>query len=815
MAVMESLNIDDWRIETKRLLNTSKLYLELKNKCESDASGEQVMSLISDAVYYAYQRTKTIITHMGEYTLHDGEHLFRVLHMMEKLIPQQIVPKLTVPELMLLVLTAFFHDIGMAPSLSEVTDWGKFWDKENNDKLNDPESYEQFSKYCSGFPNILLEIENFHKAGQHSKSELLKKHLISEYIRNTHADRARKIIEGDWNEKIRYRDIDLTAEFAQLCFSHNEDAATLIELDSSLICGPGVYACLPFIGVVLRLADILDFDAKRTPKVLFSHLFIRNPISLREWQKHRSIAAWDISASAIRFQARCEHPAIELTIRQFCDIIDMELAAGNAILNNLKDSVRSAFPDHYKISLPIKVDRSKISPVKKVGSHKPIYNYQETRFTLNKSQVIDLLMGTKLYARPEVALRELLQNSIDACLVREAMTKSWDNSYLPKITVKFFKCDKEDILEVIDNGTGMDLEIINKFYSSIGTSYYKSAQFYELKATVNLTYTPISRFGIGILSCFMVSDYLKVNTKRLRGPYESSESLEIVLEGHDSIFWVREGALREPGTTTQLTLRKDHPWKHFTEQKIIDSITRILPHPPFPIEIITENNTTIHTGEEFKKRKIEELKDYQWKEDTNVIEIPFEFPANEFGIVGKGLAAIIVSKKVPSDKIFLSSKTINVDGEEYELERYILYSENGIKKTAQTIEVDEYGYTQLNDSNTSLAQSKAIVALHGIEIPFNVFPESWLAKNQKVRLAWPFPLLLILDITGDHDLNLNSARTEIIFDDKWVAFEQNLATLVLQQIKTKIGNVNKWEKLKKILLKSNKCEHFANAIEKI
>jgi len=52
---------------------------------------------------------------MDEYTLHDDIHLFRVLYLMERLLTKEVIENLSVPERMLLILTAFFHDIGMAP----------------------------------------------------------------------------------------------------------------------------------------------------------------------------------------------------------------------------------------------------------------------------------------------------------------------------------------------------------------------------------------------------------------------------------------------------------------------------------------------------------------------------------------------------------------------------------------------------------------------------------------------------------------------------------------------------------------------------
>lgn len=64
----------------------------------------------------------------------------------------------------------------------------------------------------------------------------------------------------------------------QFAFSHNEDTYSTLEFDKNYLCAENTYACLPLIAIVLRVADILDFDAKRTPDVLFSHLYVRRTI---------------------------------------------------------------------------------------------------------------------------------------------------------------------------------------------------------------------------------------------------------------------------------------------------------------------------------------------------------------------------------------------------------------------------------------------------------------------------------------------------------------------------------------------------------
>lgn len=470
---------DDYKDEFLLRLQKSLIYQTLKDKCKEKDS--EVITLVDSAVSYAFQRTKTIIKHMGEFTLHDGDHLFRVLNLMERLLSENNIKKLSSPELMLLILSAFFHDIGMSPDENDILIWKKVWDKKPDLKSEEEEKiYYEFKRFYSARPDQHRIITHLIKQGKTTNAETLKSYLITEFIRQTHADRAREIIDRDWNGKIVFRDTDLTVEFAQICFSHNEDALSLLDLDKNFLCGTSIYACLPLVGLILRLSDILDFDAKRTPKILFSHLYVRNPVSLKEWSKHRAVEAWEISSDIIQFNAKCKHPAIESSIHSFCDLIDHELSVCNNISSILNEFNKTHNRD-VNLKFPFKVNRDKIRTETDIRNN-PKYIYRNTQFNLSKRQVIDLLMGTKLYGNPDIALRELLQNSIDACLLREAQEKQWGNSYQPEITVKYYTEDDEIILEIDDNGTGMDQYIIDNYYSKVGSSFYKSTDFYNLKS---------------------------------------------------------------------------------------------------------------------------------------------------------------------------------------------------------------------------------------------------------------------------------------------------------------------------------------------
>lgn len=808
------ITYDDWHAETQSRLAKSNIFITLKDKCINDPAGSQALTLIDDATFYAFQRTKMILKHMGEFTLHDGDHLFRVLALMERLLSQEQIKELTTPELMLLILGAFFHDIGMAPDELDVQAWKKYFDVEpvfaNNQEKKE---FELFQRFCAARPDQIDRINSYTQQGNITASELAKNYLVCDYIRITHADRARQIIQRDWVNKIRYRDTDLTVEFASICFSHNEDALKVLDLDKNYLCGPNTFACLPMVATILRLADLLDFDAKRTPNVLFSHLFVRHPISIQEWNKHRAVEAWSISPSLIQFHAKCAHPAIQSSINAFCDIIDQELSACNNILSYLNDYNKSSGRS-LAIKIPFKVDRSKIE-TKKMIDGKPEFLYRETQFNLSKNQVIDLLMGTKLYGDPEVALRELLQNSIDACLLREAMELSWENTYTPEILIKYYTLDGEDILEIVDNGIGMDQHVIDHYYSKVGSSFYKSSDFYDLKSQSKAKFTPTSRFGIGILSCFMVADTMVVDTRKVYGPHDSSNALNLTIEGQESIFWIKPGDRKTPGTTTKLYLRKQqNPWKKMNEDQFIQSVENVVPNPPFKISIESKSHKKVRDQNSFKDLKASSLKDYSWGQHDNIREFYIEMDNPDIGFVGSAVVAILESHGLPTNQISMNSKSVAIDGENYDLEKAIRLGGKEIILDTTSITIDEDGSIESSNSSSRLAHSKSRISLHGIEIPSSLFPDLWAMQKNQVSLIWPLPILLVIDICGVMDLDLNSSRTQILMGEKWFKFEAALAQEVFSSIMQSVTK-EYWNELRKILLESSNNEIIIQVLSKL
>ncbi len=802
----------DYKEQILLRLKESNIYNTLVEKCGS--VDPEVIAQIHKGVEFAYQKTKSILIHMKEYTLHDSDHLFRVLHLMGKLIGPENLKNYSIPELQLLILSAFFHDIGMAPDEFEVLAWKKNFDM--NPELSEgkeTDAFYTFQRYYNSIPDYRSKIGIANQVGDSSLSDRLKDFLIAEFIRKTHAERARQIIESFWVDKVKFRGTDLTVALATLCFGHNESTKSLLNTDKHFPCGDSNYISMPVLGVILRLADILDFDSKRTPEILFNHLLIKSPISKIEWQKHRSIESWEIDSKIVSFSAICEHPVIQGSIYNFCDIIDDELIKCNYVINETLPYLNGKRPP-LNIVIPSNVNRENIKTKTDIGG-KPIYLFRNTKFELSKKQVIELLMGTKLYGSHEVALRELIQNSIDACLLRQAQELKWGNgSYTPEIEIKLIGNGIDYYLEVNDNGTGMDQYIIDNYYSKIGSSFYKSADFYYIKDQSGADFHPTSRFGIGILSSFMISDTIEVETRRITDSHTFSEPFKLRIEGQESIFYITASKKQTPGTNTKLAIRKDqNPWKNLSPNEFIKYVEKLIPVPPFNITVYSmgqimnlNNKANVSISIE-----LDALKDNTWNVLTDLIM--YEFPFDENGLRGKARIAVLNSNGIPVNEIILDKKTVVVDNANYDLDKKAVVKLNKIDQEATIISLDQNQNVFSSKSISEIAKSKCSVSYCGINVPHILTPNSWEIKPNLAILHWPIQMLLILDISNKYDIDLNSPRTEILEGTKWETVEKELAKIILSNLKTNASN--NWEALKKVYNNIGGSVNFLNALNEL
>ncbi|MHC5540002.1 HSP90 family protein, partial [Singulisphaera rosea] len=163
------------------------------------------------------------------------------------------------------------------------------------------------------------------------------------------------------------------------------------------------------------------------------------------------------------------------------------------------------------------------------------------RFQINLRGIIDLL-SNHLYSRPEVFVRELMQNGVDAITARQRITPGHAGEITMAVTAPR---GKPPTLEVTDNGIGLTEEEIHRFLATIGET---SKRGVDGRREADF----LGQFGIGLLSCFVVSEEIVVITRSARdeGPAVEWRGRE------DGTYSVRVlDTPIAPGTQVYLTCR--------------------------------------------------------------------------------------------------------------------------------------------------------------------------------------------------------------------------------------------------------------------
>jgi hypothetical protein len=765
----------------------------LRNRATADPAVYKLACVVDEVFEECRLIHKTVIRHMPQYSLHDEEHLVRTVELMDRLLPQATLQNLGPLELAALILSAALHDIGMAPSEDEVR---RLLLGSSSGEDPDHRAYRLFRE---GYRAILERQHRLRQQNRHYEAQELEAYLLSEYLRQTHGDRVRQFIFERYHARLLYGDFNFANRLAEVCYSHTQDPAFLEQVPCwELVRAPGEYVNWRFVALLLRMADILDFDGKRTPAILFEHLGVRDKVSLKEWKKHRSIRAWDIKPGRIAFSARCPDPVIEKCVRDFIKTIEQELSFARGVLGGMHDPACPDIQQRYYLQLPPSIDVRDIRPEE--GPEGPLYNYVDLGFHLDQESIISLVMGVNLYGNPLLFLRELLQNAVDTCRHRQALHESAPNApqYGPEITVELVQQDGKWLLAVEDNGMGMDEEIVREHFARIGRSYYRSGRFFREKAELHLDFHPISAFGIGVLSVFMVADRLRVQTRRLRNNlYDLDPAMDIEINGPTGLFWFRKSQRGGPGTQLVLELRErpsfliSKPeqrleWKSRDRQQkpsLRETVRWLTPHVEFPITVYEE-------GEKYEVEADWELPELpSWGPEVDlcrqvVIDLTSEGPDGLDGVV----------------RILLLQDYEGNLTETVELEERSFYCEELGEEIHDRLE-QEFGYIgyvhvdysgkerRVTEGYSTEFRSTGRWSQQGFRVqqPLFVEHETFGGPKAPGSIDYPFVVHYDLDLSGDFAMNLTVDRLRIVPDARFEYVKRRICEAISTLLLEKLG----------------------------
>ncbi|WP_433338598.1 HD domain-containing protein [Dactylosporangium sp. CA-139066] len=314
------------------------------------------------------------------------------------------------------------------------------------------------------------------------------------------------------------------------------------------------------VAFLLAIARGLAIEVTVLPEVIGEHLGIGDPVTAGQVLDTVRDGGWELRGATLVLSAACAHPSIEVALRAHIDTLNQLLA----------EAQRAAARDEELAALrhlPNRAATDDVGPLVRDGA--PAYQSAGVRFRLAEDRVRELLMGEQLYGDPALAIRELYQNALDACRYREARTEyltraqgvtlPWDGS------IRFVQGVDEHgrgYLDCTDNGIGMGVRELSEVFSQAGVRLADLPEFLEEQAEWARLDPPVqlypnSRFGIGVLSYFMLADELTVETCRMGRDGQAGERLRVSIAGPGSLFRIQDlGPGTETGTTVRLHLRE-------------------------------------------------------------------------------------------------------------------------------------------------------------------------------------------------------------------------------------------------------------------
>lgn len=553
----------------------------IEQKSTSCDENKKLWQVSKDIIESVVEHSKQISSQMSEYDIHDERHSEKVIEIMEHLLVEKI-EKLSFYELILLYLSAYLHDSGMAlpnweyEALRAVEGCDKYYDSTlkfsikndfkspqtfdeikaivQNAKLFDYNSAKNYifienseDKVVENISKLILEYEAFRnryvtqlkeKKNTHDYIEFSKA-IRSEFIRITHHKKAVCNIKNLKN-KIKtaissYYTNNFLQDLGNICQAHGENLDFIKKLPKESEDWENNKNNIQFLALILRLGDIIHFSSDRAPLSLFSEKQISDEESLKHWkvkfQDVKYIFSTIEGQISISFQAFCSEPQMYYFLTDYINGIDEEIKNFYSLKQNWETLEKY---DKYNVNLNPNVLRENIKYDGEV-----FIPDEKMKFTLNQAKILNLLMGVQLYKDKFACLREVYQNALDTskCLLAYNKTKGVSE----KISIEFgvgeeeLEGRKRKYIYCLDHGLGMDKYIVENYLLHIGNSYYKSKDFDAKNTDWKFDVKPISQFGIGILSCYMIADKLGVTSIY----YENQKELSFVLSGISERFYYK------------------------------------------------------------------------------------------------------------------------------------------------------------------------------------------------------------------------------------------------------------------------------------
>jgi hypothetical protein len=534
------------------------------------------------------------VTTFPHYTSHGVDHSDEIVMQLSRLLftdtGSLVIAHLSAVEAYVLMAAAFVHDAGMVVNDAEkrILIGSPHW----TDWLEETNRVDEWTS-IQALRDAPTPVD---PAVRHYLADLRTRYVLSEYFRARHHLRSQTLVQDLMPSiTVDLGDPLLPETIGVICAGHGLRSADLDDpqrfpfrrdiLDETV----NVRLC----AILLRLGDLLDMRTERACPLMLGAASPLPSDSYPHWSQYQRITNKSTTPYDIHIQAACDTSAEFALLQDWCNWIAEEVKNAPGLLAH---STRHEDwrPPNAKLDGPSATMQISTAP----GA---TFIPCKWKFELEPDAVFDRLIRDA-YSYPLQYVKELVQNGLDAMRCKmysdlQAEGKptpvdpsSIDEAIRAKYALRITLTDSQStdavigdtprtqVLTVDDSGIGMDADTITRFLLQVGKSYYQTAQFKR-----DYEFVPVSRFGVGFLAVFSVSEHVIVETFR----QDSLESLRLTLTRPKSFLLLEKGNRQRTGTSVSIRLLQP-----LTPGSLTEEVRRLCRRVEFPIFVTEGSRTT-------------------------------------------------------------------------------------------------------------------------------------------------------------------------------------------------------------------------------
>ena len=388
------------------------LIKHLKRKTEEDSNTRILMSQWEFDEKLVGKSLENVGSYYPHFSSHNESHSQQILVNIERLLGNNI-EKLTATDTWLILEAAYWHDIGMLFNADEVQkvfeedDFKEYVESLANDNTQD---LHEFAKvwHEDGWNKALVNHSDPHTGVEKYRQ------MIAEWYRRGHAKNSNSVVLDPFEKlgisspRTELLPKRIYRYLGQICWAHGLgfDDYVMKTLPFRQT-GMGTENCHPrFVACLLRLGDLFDIDDNRFCPVMARQVGNMPSFSETHKHKHQAIREFQLDNETVSITAICSTEMAYIECRNWFDWIREEI-------QNQMSQWKNIVPSRDFGLLPT-INKLDVEMTDK----KILLNDKPMKFSLDERSAIELLQGNNLYKDDMSIYRELIQNAIDATMIR-------------------------------------------------------------------------------------------------------------------------------------------------------------------------------------------------------------------------------------------------------------------------------------------------------------------------------------------------------------------------------------------------------------